>query len=130
MNILIVDDVDDNADLLRRWLKRRKHDTLYAENGKIAVEMVLEHTPDLVLMDVSMPIMSGLEATKIIRNSPEVANTPIIALTAHAMESDRQACLDAGCDAFATKPVDFALLNELIGEFNANSTNNERRTAS
>ena len=73
--------------------------------------------PDMIFMDISMPIMSGLEATQIIRQNPNVCNTPIIALTAHAMAQDRDDCLKAGCDGFATKPIDFQDINGFLVEY-------------
>ena len=117
MNVLIVDDVADNAELLRRFITRRGHTVFVASNGLEGVDMTLAHRPDMIFMDISMPIMSGLEATQIIRKDPNVCNTPIIALTAHAMAQDRDDCLKAGCDGFATKPIDFQDINGFLVEY-------------
>lgn len=124
MRVLVVDDVADNAELLHRWLKRRKHTPLIARNGQEAVELAIAERPDLVFMDISMPIMCGLEATRMIRanDDPVVADTPIIALTAHAMASDRDDCLNAGCNDVATKPVDFTRLAEILAFFDKANT--------
>lgn len=110
MRVLIAEDNPENLDMLRRRLERRGYAVFAAPDGQVAVNMTNELKPDIVLMDVSMPVLSGLEATRAIRAQPEVARTPIVALTAHAMDGDRQRCLDAGCDAYATKPVDLPSL--------------------
>jgi two-component system, cell cycle response regulator DivK len=114
MRILIAEDNPDNREMLARRLERRGYSVLFAEDGAAAINAVFTHRPDLVLMDVSMPVLSGLEATKAIREREVGPRTPIIALTAHAMDSARQECLAAGCDAFATKPVDFPGLLALM----------------
>lgn len=117
MRILIAEDNPDNREMLARRLERRGYAVLFAEDGAAAIEAVFAHRPDIVLMDVSMPVLSGLEATRAIRERETGARTPIIALTAHAMDSARQECLAAGCDAFATKPVDFPGLLALMTSF-------------
>ena len=114
MRILIAEDHPDNREMLTRRLERRGYEVHAAENGQEAVERALALAPDLVLMDISMPVMSGLEATRALRQTPSAKHIKIIALTAHAMDSARQECAEAGCDAFATKPVDFAALLALI----------------
>jgi len=119
MRILIAEDHPDNREMLTRRLERRGYEVRCAENGAEAVEMAKSCSPDLILMDISMPIMSGIEATRVIRQTPEVNSVKIVALTAHAMESARRECLDAGCDDFATKPVDFAGLVALIEKYAA-----------
>lgn len=110
MRVLIAEDNPENLDMLRRRLERRGFTIFAAQDGQAAVTMTGEIRPDIVLMDVSMPVMSGLEATRAIRGQAELAATPIIALTAHAMDGDRARCLEAGCDAYATKPVDLPSL--------------------
>ncbi len=110
MRVLIAEDNPENLDMLRRRLERRGYAVFAAQDGQAAVTMTNELRPDIVLMDVSMPILSGLEATRAIRAQPDVAHTPIVALTAHAMDGDRARCLEAGCDAYATKPVDLPSL--------------------
>lgn len=114
MRILIAEDHADNREMLTRRLERRGYEVHTAENGQEAVERAQSLTPDLILMDISMPVMSGLEATRALRKLPATRTIKIIALTAHAMDSARQECMDAGCDAFATKPVDFAALLSTI----------------
>lgn len=120
MRILIAEDNPENLDMLRRRLERRGYTIFVAENGQLAVEGALAHRPDLILMDVSMPVMSGLEAARAIRAHAEISAMPIIALTAHAMDGDRARCLEAGCDAYATKPVDLpSLVAAMEGLVNA-----------
>ncbi len=114
MRILIAEDHADNRDMLTRRLERRGYQVFTAVNGADAMEQAQRCAPDLILMDVSMPVMSGIEATRALRAMPKLASVKIVALTAHAMESTRRECLDAGCDDFATKPVDFAGLIALI----------------
>jgi CheY-like chemotaxis protein len=114
MRVLLAEDNPDNREMLARRLERRGFIVDCAEDGALAVAAANQNRPDIVLMDVSMPVMSGLEATRALRASPETADLKIIALTAHAMGSAREDCLAAGCDAFATKPVDFAALVEMI----------------
>lgn len=111
--ILLVEDNAFNADMLSRRLKRVGFDVVVAEDGLTAVDRAKER-PDLILMDVSLPNIDGLEATRRIKNDPETNTIPIVVLTAHAMMSDRQAALDAGCNEFETKPVEFARLIEKI----------------
>ena len=110
MRVLIAEDNPENLDMLTRRLERRGYAVFAAKDGSVAIEQTLELRPDIILMDVSMPVLSGLEATRAIRQNPEIACTPIIALTAHAMDGDRARCLEAGCDAYATKPVDLPSL--------------------
>jgi len=119
MRILIAEDHPDNREMLTRRLERRGYEVHVAENGAEAVEKAKACAPDLILMDISMPVMSGIEATRVLRQTPNVSNVKIVALTAHAMESARRECLEAGCDDFATKPVDFAGLVALIEKYAA-----------
>lgn len=121
MRILIAEDQIDNREILARRLERKGHELHLAENGAEAVEMAPKVMPDLVLMDVSMPIMSGVEATRMLKQSPETANIPVIVLTAHALPSVRVECEAAGCDGFATKPLDFPALLEAIDQVMAKS---------
>jgi CheY-like chemotaxis protein len=109
--ILLVEDNDMNRDMLSRRLTRRGFDVSIAVDGEEALEMVANETPDLVLMDLSLPVMDGWEATRQIKSRPRFEDTPIIALTAHALETDREKALEIGCDEFETKPVD---LNGLL----------------
>jgi two-component system, cell cycle response regulator DivK len=120
MRILIAEDHPDNREMLTRRLERRGYEVHCAENGAECVEKAQVCDPDLILMDISMPVMSGIEATRALRKIPgDISKIKIVALTAHAMESARQECMDAGCDDFATKPVDFAGLVALIERYAA-----------
>lgn len=107
MRILVAEDNPDNRDLLTRRLQRQGWTVVVAEDGVAAVVQCKAELPDIVLMDIAMPRMNGLEATRILRADPHTAAVPIIAVTAHAMESNRIECLEAGCDDYATKPIDF-----------------------
>jgi len=108
--ILIVEDNEANRDMLGRRLTRAGYEVLLAEDGPQGVRMTSEARPDLVLMDIALGAMDGWEATLLIRSNPEVAFTPIIALTAHALESDRRRSVEVGCCDFDTKPIDLARL--------------------
>ena len=110
--ILLVEDNEMNRDMLSRRLKRKGFELVYAEDGVAAVENAKQHMPALILMDVSLPEMDGLEATKLIKRDPATANIPIIALTAHAMDGDRERCLAAGCNDYDTKPIELSRLIE------------------
>ena len=114
--ILLVEDNEMNRDMLSRRLKRKGFELVYAEDGVAAVENAKQHMPALILMDVSLPEMDGLEATKLIKRDPAKANIPIIALTAHAMDGDRERCLAAGCNDYDTKPIE---LSRLLEKMNA-----------
>lgn len=106
--ILLVDDNEENRDLLSRRLGRRDYDIITAENGEQAVARTQNDAPDLVLMDMNMPVLDGWEATRRIRAAGLVV--PIIALTAHALSGDREKALDAGCDDHHPKPVELPRL--------------------
>jgi two-component system, cell cycle response regulator DivK len=106
--ILVVEDNDENWDMISRRLQRRGYRVVRAADGQEAVEMAARERPDLILMDVSLPVMDGLEATRRIRAHAQT--TPIIALTAHAMSGDRDRALQAGCDDYHTKPVELPRL--------------------
>ncbi|ASY58784.1 MULTISPECIES: response regulator [Sinorhizobium] len=108
--ILLVEDNEMNRDMLSRRLSRRGFDVLIAENGKAGVELAASERPDVILMDMSLPVMDGWEATRQIKANPLTSGIPVIALTAHAMASDRDMALDAGCDDYDSKPVDLTQL--------------------
>ncbi len=108
--ILLVEDNELNRDMLSRRLQRRGFEVLLAGDGAAGVEIASSEHPDLVLMDMSLPILDGWEASRRLKADAATRNIPIIALTAHAMASDRERSLQAGCDDFDTKPVDFARL--------------------
>jgi CheY-like chemotaxis protein len=115
--LLLVEDNEMNRDMLSRRLIRRGFEILMAEDGQQGVEMVREKMPDLILMDMSLPVMDGWTATRILKSDPLTARIPVIGLTAHAMAGDREKCLEAGCDDYDTKPVEFARLMEKIEHY-------------
>ncbi|GAB4526908.1 MAG: response regulator [Anaerolineales bacterium] len=112
--ILIIEDNPMNRDMLARRLRRRDFLILEAEDGLQGLEMTRQHRPDLVLLDISIPEMDGYEVARRLKTDPETAAIPIVALTAHAMQEDRDKALTAGCDEYATKPVNFSALMEII----------------
>jgi len=112
--ILLVEDNEMNRDMLSRRLQRRGHEILIAVDGAEAVRMAGVSRPDLILMDMSLPIMNGADATKAIRQDASAPRVPILALTASAMAGDRDVALAAGCDDYDTKPVDLSRLLEKI----------------
>jgi CheY-like chemotaxis protein len=118
--ILLVEDNELNRDMLSRRLTKKGYEILMAVDGESGVELALSLKPDLILMDMSLPIMDGWEATRRIKAHPDSGDIPVIALTAHAMEDDRQRALEAGCDDYDTKPIELARLllkiAELLGE--------------
>jgi CheY-like chemotaxis protein len=115
--ILIVEDNEMNRDMLSRRLERKGFNIVMAEDGKKGVDMSLSETPDLILMDLSLPIMDGWEATSTIKANPETKDIPIIVLTAHAMSGDREKALEAGADEYDTKPIEFKRLLGKIKDF-------------
>ncbi len=106
MKILLIEDNEMNRDMLMRRLHRRGYDVETAADGEEGIEAVLSLMPDLVLMDISLPKIDGLQATRILKNTEKTRHIPIIALTAHAMSGDRDRALDAGCEDYDTKPID------------------------
>lgn len=110
LKILLVEDNELNRDMLSRRLQRRGYQVVVALDGVEGVEAAGRERPDVVLMDLDLPRLSGLDATRRLRDDPATAGLRIIALTAHAMSEDRLRSLDAGCDAFQSKPIDFAAL--------------------
>ncbi len=114
--ILLVEDNEMNRDMLSRRLARKGFDVAIAEDGQRGVDMAAAETPDLILMDMSLPVIDGWEATRRIKGASETATIPIIALTAHAMASDREKAMQAGCDDYDTKPVELPRLLEKIGK--------------
>ena len=112
--LLLVEDNEMNRDMLSRRLQRRGYDVSIAVDGQQGVESATQDPPDLILMDMSLPVMDGWEATKHLKSLVATQSIPIIALTAHAMASDEQKARDAGCDDFDTKPVEFKRLLEKI----------------
>ena len=110
--ILLVEDNEMNRDMLSRRLVKRGYNILIAATGAAALDIARTHSPDLILMDAGLPDMSGWDVTRELRSRPATANMPIIALTAHALASDREQAFAAGCDDYESKPVEFNNLLE------------------
>ena len=108
--ILLVEDNEMNRDMLSRRLKKKGYDVVMALDGQRGVEMASEESPDIILLDMSLPVMDGWDAAKVLKASETTSSIPIIALTAHAMAGDRDKALNAGCDDYDTKPVDLKRL--------------------
>jgi two-component system cell cycle response regulator DivK len=110
MRVLLVEDNALNRDMLERRLRRAGHEVVCAEDGRSGVELTRLERPDIVLMDLSLPVLDGFAATRQLRDDPATAAIPIIVLTANALVEDRTRALAAGCDDFQTKPVDLSRL--------------------
>lgn len=108
--ILLVEDDEMNCDMLSRRLQRKGYEVLIARDGEEALAKAQSEAPDLILMDLSLPVLDGWEATRQIRAVPEMQAIPVIALTAHAMDGDQAKALAAGCDDYDTKPIEFSRL--------------------
>jgi two-component system, cell cycle response regulator DivK len=115
--ILYIEDDPNNRLLVRRILMAEGMKVDEAENAIIGIEMAAQNPPDLILMDISMPEMDGLTATAKIRDIPEIAGVPIVALTANAMHGDREKTLDAGCDGYISKPIDVDTFVDQLTQF-------------
>jgi two-component system cell cycle response regulator DivK len=114
MRILYVEDNDDNIYMLKHRLERRDFEVLVAHDGQTGIEAAREHRPDLILLDLGLPVLDGWEAARLLKEDERTRSIPIIALSAHAMDGDRARALAAGCDEYGTKPVDFKhLLNKI-----------------
>jgi CheY-like chemotaxis protein len=114
--VLLVEDNEMNRDMLSRRLERKGYEVVFAEDGSIAVEMAGSEQPDLILMDMSLPVLDGWEATRRIKADAATSGIPVIALTAHAMAGDREKAMEVGCEDYDTKPVDFPrLLGKIEG---------------
>jgi CheY-like chemotaxis protein len=114
--ILLVEDNEMNRDMLSRRLMRKGYEVLIAVDGEEGVAMAQSEAPDLILMDMSLPVLDGWEATRRLKAAPETQSIPIIALTAHAMAGDREQALAAGCDDYDSKPIEF---QRLLGKIQA-----------
>ncbi len=114
--ILLVEDNEENRDMLSRRLTRRGYEVVIALDGGQGVAMAQSEIPDLILMDMDLPVLNGWEATRQLKAAPETQAIPIIALTAHAMVGEREKALEAGCDDYDTKPVEF---QRLLGKIEA-----------
>jgi CheY-like chemotaxis protein len=112
--ILLVEDNEMNRDMLSRRLNRNGFEVVIAVNGQDGVDLAGSTRPDLILMDMSLPVLDGWEATKLVKSNPDTARIPVIALTAHAMVHDRERAMAAGCDEFDTKPIELSRLLEKI----------------
>jgi CheY-like chemotaxis protein len=112
--ILLVEDNEMNRDMLSRRLTRNGFEVVIAVNGREGVDLAASSMPDLILMDMSLPILDGWEATRQVKANPATKAIPVIALTAHAMVADKEKALAAGCDEFDTKPVELPRLLEKI----------------
>src|SRR5512141_1203126 len=108
--ILLVEDDENNRDMLSRRLLRRGYEVLIAVDGEAGVRMAATERPDLILMDMSLPTVDGWEATRRIKGLTETGSLPVIALTAHVMAGDRDKAIEAGCDDYDSKPIDFERL--------------------
>ncbi len=112
--VLLVEDNEMNRDMLSRRLARRGYEVVIAMDGRGGIEMAGSEQPDIILMDMSLPVMDGWDATRRLKASPDTQAIPVIALTAHAMTSDREKALEAGCDDYDTKPVELPRLLQKI----------------
>jgi two-component system cell cycle response regulator DivK len=112
--ILLVEDNEMNRDMLSRRLARKGYEVVVALDGAQGVEMAHSEAPDLILMDMSLPVLNGWDATKSLKTNPGTGTIPVIALTAHAMSTDREQALQAGCDDYDTKPIELSRLLEKI----------------
>ena len=112
--ILLVEDNEMNRDMLSRRLQRKGYSVLIAVDGEQGLATAYSEMPDLILMDISLPFIDGYEVTRRLKANPRTKHIPVIALTAHALLTDRDKALRAGCDDYDTKPVDFARLTEKI----------------
>ncbi len=112
--ILLVEDNEMNRDMLSRRLTRQGYEVVLAQDGARGVAMVTEERPDLVLMDMSLPVLDGWEATRRLKSDPATRVVPVIALTAHAMAADKEKALAAGCDDYDTKPIELPRLLDKI----------------
>jgi CheY-like chemotaxis protein len=115
--ILIVEDNEMNRDMLSRRLERRGFAIVMAVDGQQGVDLARSEKPDLILMDMSLPVMDGWTATQTIKSDADLAKIPVIALTAHAMAGDREKAMAAGCDDYDTKPIELPRLLEKIGRY-------------
>ncbi|MEI7865306.1 MAG: response regulator [Chthoniobacterales bacterium] len=115
--ILIVEDNEMNRDMLSRRLERRGFTVIMAVDGQQGVDMARREMPDIILMDMSLPVMDGWTATQTIKGDAEMSGIPVIALTAHAMAGDREKAMAAGCDDYDTKPIELPRLLEKIQKF-------------
>ncbi len=116
IKILLVEDNEMNRDMLSRRLLRKGYEVIIALDGEAGVAIAAKELPDLILMDMSLPVLDGWEATRRLKGLPGTASIPVIALTAHAMEGDREKAIESGCEDYDAKPIDF---ERLLGKMQA-----------
>ena len=114
LTVLLVEDTEDNRFMMRRLLEMAGYDVIEAMNGEEAVKLAESECPQLILMDLSLPVIDGLAATRLIRKLPHCGSTPIIAVSAHDTSDFQSEAIEAGCNSYVTKPIDFNDLEELI----------------
>ena len=117
MKILLVEDNELNRDMLSRRLIRKEFNVVCAIDGQMGIDMAASEKPDIILMDLSLPVIDGWQAIKELKSNDQTAAIPIIVLTAHAMEGDKEKAMETGCDDYDTKPVDFERLLSKINKF-------------
>ena len=116
LTVLLVEDTEDNRFMMRRLLEMSGYRVIEAMNGEEAVKLASSESPRLILMDLSLPVIDGLAATRLIRKLPDCGSTPIIAVSAHDTSDFQSEAIDAGCNSYVTKPIDFNELEELIAQ--------------
>ena len=114
MKILLVEDNEMNRDMLSRRLQRKGYSVVTARDGEEGHALAVSEAPDLIVMDISLPVMDGWQVTRLLKGNEATRHIPVIALTAHAMVTDREKAFEAGCDDYDTKPVEFGRLSEKI----------------
>lgn len=114
MKILLVEDNEMNRDMLSRRLQRKGYNVVTARDGEEGHALAVSEAPDLIVMDISLPVMDGWQVTRLLKGNAATCHIPVIALTAHAMVTDREKAFEAGCDDYDTKPVEFGRLSEKI----------------
>ena len=114
--VLLVEDTEDNRFMMRRLLEMTGYRVVEAMNGEEAVKLAKTESPNLILMDLSLPVIDGLAATRLIRKLPQFESTPIIAVSAHDTDDFQSEAIQAGCNTYVTKPIDFNELEQLIAE--------------
>ena len=115
--ILVIEDNKLNMKLVRNLLRLENYQVIEAENAETGIELAQAHQPDLILMDIQLPGMSGLDATKILKENASLKSIPIIVLTSYAMKGDDDMAFDAGCDGYMTKPIDTPKFLEYVAKF-------------
>ena len=116
LTVLLVEDTEDNRFMMRRLLEMAGYQVVEAMNGEEAVKLAKSESPQLILMDLSLPVIDGLAATRLIRKLPTCQSTPIIAVSAHDTSDFQSEAIEAGCNSYVTKPIDFNDLEELIAQ--------------